>query len=398
MDEALHALCLSVEPALSADVTAALTHLPGFSVRTREADYQSGLRDLRDPDLVIVILAADATAGLNVIEDVLRALPSTRVLALSRDESPELIIKSMRAGADEFLPLPVTPTALLKVCIKVSETRRSSGPAQARKGEVWAAYGPKGGVGVTTVVTNLAFALRAAQRDTVLVDLDVYNGDLALFLNLTPTYTLRDITTNFRRLDSVFLQGTMSRHPSGIELLAAPPVGAGEPPLELSGDQIRSILELLRSLHEVTLVDTAGLPSDATRTALAVANRILLVTELTIPSLRGCIRTLDWLREEDSDVDAKVEIIVNKYANKGAEVPLADATRTLKLPTRAILPRDDATAIAAINNGLSLEEVRGGNPLARAIAALVTPGTPPADGGAKRKGLMRLFSTAERSA
>src|SRR5262245_21175648 len=298
MDEALHALCLSVDPAASAGVTEALAHLPGFSVRTREADYQSGLRDLRDPDLVIVILGPDATHGLNVIEDVLRVLPSTRVLALSQDENPELMIRAMRVGADEFLPLPVTRTALLKVCIKVSETKRCSGPAQARRGEVWVAYGPKGGVGVTTLVTNLAFALRATQRDTALVDLDVYNGDLALFLNLTPTYSLRDITQNFRRLDSVFLQGTMSRHASGIELLAAAPVAAGETPLELTGEHVQGILDLLRSLHEVTVVDTAGIPTEATRAAFGVANRIFLVAELTIPSLRGCIRTLDVLRED----------------------------------------------------------------------------------------------------
>src|SRR5262249_5850680 len=89
MDEALHAVCLSAEPTLSAEVTAAMTHLPGFSVRMREADYQLGLKDLRDPDLVVVILGIDPTPGLNVIEDVLRAAPSTRVLALSRDENPE---------------------------------------------------------------------------------------------------------------------------------------------------------------------------------------------------------------------------------------------------------------------------------------------------------------------
>src|SRR5262245_62988647 len=112
MDEALHAICLSGDPAAAAEVTAALTRLPGFTVRTREADYQGGLRDLRDPDLVVVILDSDATQGLNVIEDVLRAVPSTRVLALSRDENPELMIRAMRAGADEFLPLPVTATAL----------------------------------------------------------------------------------------------------------------------------------------------------------------------------------------------------------------------------------------------------------------------------------------------
>src|SRR3990172_5384133 len=66
----------------------------------------------------------------------------------------------MRAVADEFLPLPATPNALLKVCLKVSETRRCSQPAQNPRGEVWVAYSGKGGVGVTTPVANLAFSLR----------------------------------------------------------------------------------------------------------------------------------------------------------------------------------------------------------------------------------------------
>ena len=118
----------------------------------------------------------------------------------------------------------------------------------------------------------------------------------------------------------------------------------------------------------------------------------------TIPSLRGCIRTLDWLREDGIEVESRVEIVVNKCTSKAPEVPLADATRTLKLPMRAVLPRDDATALAAVNNGLSLEEVRAGTALGRAIATLVTPGPPATESGLKRKGLMRLFSTAERSA
>ncbi len=399
MDEVLQALCLSLEPVVSAEVTATLACLPGFTVRAREADYQGGLRDLREPDLAIVVLGNEPVLGLAVIEEVHRSSPSTRVLALSRDENPGLIIKSMRAGADEFLPLPVTSSTLLKVCIKVSETKRCNSPTHAgTRGEVWVAYSPKGGVGVTTMVTNLAFALRAARRDTALVDLDVYTGDLAVFLNVTPTYTLRDIVTNFRRLDSVFLQGTMSRHPAGLELLAAPAVMPGEPPLQLTGEHTNAILDLLRSLHEVTLVDTPGIPSEATSAAIACASRILLVTELTIPSIRSCLRTLDWWTEAGIDVAARVEVVVNNYANKPAEVPPADAAKTLKLPVRAILPRDDVTALTAVNNGLSVQEVRSGSPLHRAIVDLIAPQTPAADSAPKRKGFRRLFSAAERGA
>ena len=399
MDETLQALCLSPDAPASAEVTALIARLPGFSVRMREADYQSGLRDLRDPDLAIVVLSAEPMLGLTVIEEVHRNAPSTRVLALSRDENPELIIKAMRAGADEVLPLPVTVNALLKVCLKVSETRRVEMRSHAAaQGEVWTVYSPKGGVGVTTLVTNLAFALRQVQRDAALVDLDVFTGDLAVFMNVTPTYTLRDIAVDFRRLDSVFLQGTMTRHPSGLELLAAPAVMPGEPALDLGREHVSAILDLLRSLHEVTVVDTPGVPSEATAAALTAANRIFLVTELTIPSLRGCLRTLDWFREEGIEVPGRVEVIVNKYSGKPAEVPPAEAAKTLKLPIRTILPRDDVTALTAINSGVPLQEVRGGSPLQRAIADLVAPTAPTGEAGTKRKGFRRLFSTAEKSA
>ena len=57
-------------------------------------------------------------------------------------------------------------------------------------------------------------------------DLDVYSADMPLFMNLTPAYSLRDLAGNFKRLDSVFIQNAMMRHPSGLQLLAAPPAAA----------------------------------------------------------------------------------------------------------------------------------------------------------------------------
>ncbi len=396
MNEDLHAICLSNEPGPSAEVAAALTQLPGFTVRVREADYQSGLRDLRQPQLAIVILGTEPAPGLTVVEEIHRSSPSTRVLALSNDDNPQLLIKAMRAGADELLRLPVTPTDLLKVCIKMSETRRSEPGQTGPRGEIWAAHSPKGGVGVTTVVANLAFALRAARRDVALVDLS--GGDLAVFLNVAPTYTLRDIADNFRRLDSVFLQGTMTRHSSGLELLAARAPMPGEPALDLDGAKTRAILDLMQSLRDVTLIDTAHYLSEPTQAALLCASRILLIADLSIPTLRGCLRTLEWLKEEGVELTSRVEVVINKHTGKAFEIPPDEISKALKLPVRAILPRDDATALAAINNGVPIHDIRGGSPLDRAIADLAMASTQVTDSNAKRKGFLRLFSAAEKTA
>jgi pilus assembly protein CpaE len=398
MDEALNVLCLSTDAALSSEVVATLRTLPGFAVSARELDYGTGidLHALPEPQLTIVVLGTDPLPGLAVIEEVHRVLPAAQVLALASEEHPATLIKAMRAGADEFLPFPLDPIALLKVCVKVSALR--SVTTGAAKGEVWVAHGPKAGVGVTTFVANLGFALRAAGREAALVDLDVYSGDLSLFLNVTPGYSLRDIASNFRRLDSVFLQGTMIRHRSGLGLLAAPPPNPGEAPVLLTSEQTLRILELLDGTYQVTLVDTTSVPLESTRAALSCADRIFLITELTLPALRASARALEALRQEGIDPRTTVELVVNKYANRSWEVSPGEASKTLRLPIRAMIPRDDAVVYTAVNSGLPLEQVRGGTGLQRAIAALVASPAAPTDPRPMLQGFRRLFSGAERRA
>ena len=399
MDEPLNVLCLGNDPAASRQVIGMLSRLPGFAVTAREVGYAPGdipVEEGWEPHLAVVILGADPAPGLAVIEEVHRAAPAAQVLALAPEENPETIIKALRAGADEFLPLPLDGNGLLKVCIKVSAIRSSSRQTGRPRGEVWVGYGAKGGVGVTTLVANLGVALRAAGRGTALVDLDVYSGDLALFLNVTPAYSLRDIATNFKRLDSVFLQGTMVRHRSGLEILAAPPPVPGDPPLALTAEQTLAVLDLLDRTHEVTLVDGGSLPLESTRAALGCADRIFVVTELSLPALRACMRTLDWLRQEGIDPSAVAEIVVNKHANRAWEVPPEEAARTLKLPIRALVPRDDAVVWEAINGGRPLDDVKPGAPVQRAIAALAAPHGTARPTSAVVKGFRRLFAAAER--
>jgi pilus assembly protein CpaE len=181
-------------------------------------------------------------------------------------------------------------------------------------------------------------------------------------------------------------------------VLASPPLASGESPLFLSREQATDILDLMCGTYQVVLVDTPGVPTEAARAALAAADRIFLVTELTVPSLRGCLRTVDALREEGVDTNAVVEVVVNKYGNRAAELSPAEASRTLNLPLRVLLPRDDTAAWTSANTGMPLAEVRGGATLHRAIAGLVSRTPDNEDPSRKRTGLLRLFSGAERRA
>jgi pilus assembly protein CpaE len=397
MSESLDILVLGLDGGGTASVVRVLSSLPGFAITAREADYPGGIRALRDaePDLAVVILPDDPSLGLSVIDDVHRIAPATRVLALAQREDADTIVSAMRAGADEFLTLPPAPTALLKLCIKISAARRAA-PQSTRNGEVWVAHAPKPGVGATTLVANLAIALRQAGRETAVVDLDFHSGDLALYLNVSPTYSLRDIAENPKRLDQLFLQGTMTRHPSGLDLLAAPQHRPGALPIEVSGQQSCAIVDLLCSMYDVILVDTPAVPSPAILAAVSRASRLFLLTDRSVPAVRACLHALDWLRNEGVDVDRVVELIVNKHGRLPVEIPSEEVSKTLKLPLRACFARDDAAALAAINNGLPLKDVRGGQPLAAAIADLVS--RDPHDGEQKRSGLLRLFTAKARRA
>jgi pilus assembly protein CpaE len=395
MAETLHVLCLSPDATTAAGVAAMLASCPDITTATRMADYDEGLKDLREPDLVIVVLEEDPTRGLGVVEAVRRTGRKVHILAVSVDDDPETTIRTVRSGADEQLWLPLSQRDLLKVCIKVTETRRGQAGTKRHGGELWVAYSAKGGVGVTTIVTNLALALRARGRDVALADLDVYTGDAALFLNLAPTHSLRDVVTNLKRLDSTFVQSAMIRHPTGLHVLAAPEQ-TREAPLELTHEQAIAILDVLTGMHEVTLVDTPGIRCEVTRAALTSADRIFLVTELSLPSLRATVRTLDWLRGEGVDPGETVDVVMNKHTGRAPEIAPSEAARTLGVPFRALLPRDDAVAWAAVNGGLPLSDVPNGTTLQRAIAGLASrEGKAGSEPPRRRRGLLGFLSGAD---
>ena len=391
--EPLRVLCLSPDPTIAAGVAAMFASVPDFPLATRTVGYDEGLQALREPDLAVVVLEDDPSRGIAVIEGVRRGARSAYVVAVSVDDDADTIVPAMRAGAHEHLSLPLSQQDLFKTCIKVIERRRGHESDDGRHGELWVAYGPKGGVGVTTLVVNLAVALQAAQRNVAVVDLDVYAGDAAVFLDVRPTCTLRQVATS-EHLDPVFRRGAMVRHGSGLSILAAPSASREEATLSLSAERTLAILELVTGMHEVTLVDTPGIPSEATRAALGAADRVLLVTELTVPALRGCVRTLDWLRGEGVEVEGTVDVVVNRHDGRLAgAVPLKEASRTLGLPLRTLRPRDDAAALEAVNAGRPLSDVRPGCVLERAIGALASPGATPVETTGRRTGFLRLFAS-----
>lgn len=391
MRDQLRILLLAIDAGTRGEIRTLLGGNDVAAVDCVEGNFDEGLKLIRDagPDVVMVVMDGDARAALSLMEEVTRTAPSAQLFAMSRDDSTENIVKAMRAGAGEFLSLPLDPPQVLKALIKVITLRRLAVPRGA-EGKIWTVYSPKGGAGVTTVAANLAIELTGMGKSVCLVDLDFQAGDLALFLNLNPAYTMLDIALNFRRLDSVFLQGTLTRHASGLFLLAAPPHNSSDGG-SIPVDQVGTVLELLKSTYDVVIVDTSRNLADETLAALQSANRILLLMELTLPFLRGYRRTMELLDGMSVPRD-RVDTVISKHNGARAAIPLEEAKKTLGVSVAHMIPRDDETALAALNKGLPLREVKANSPLRRSIVqlaeTLISPAAAEGTEVKRKKGLL----------
>src|SRR5215510_833221 len=196
----------------------------GEFVTSRQAAHEA---PARRPDLVIVEVdekgpASPAEQPAWVIGSLTRALPGAVIFATGQSTSADFVIEVIRAGALEFIRRPVERDDLISALEKVVRLRRGA-PGARQPGHVPSVFSTKGGLGVTTMATNLAVCLaERAQGSTILVDLDTRQSDVTTFLNLQPSYSILDALENLDRLDESFLRGLVSKHSSGLAILPGP--------------------------------------------------------------------------------------------------------------------------------------------------------------------------------
>src|SRR5216684_4620136 len=237
------------------------------------AEIRSSLSELIEPDLEIAEAGAELAAAMNgdagaevamVVfnenDDAATEYLQTQaqnqshpaLFALLRDRSSNLMRRALRAGADEVLFLPLDHSDAARALLKISEARRRS--ERPGNGVICSFVSGTGGVGVTTLTANLALALRyVSQKQAAVMDLDLQSSDLSVLLNIEPEHTLMDLADPGKKIDSIQLESTLSKHPSGIYLLAAPKrIEDGE---MIGANQIGAALDLMRQLFDFVVVD-----------------------------------------------------------------------------------------------------------------------------------------------
>jgi pilus assembly protein CpaE len=363
-----------------------------FDLVVRFCGYAELADLVRTGRWTLVALEAEAERGdaLETVGRLAGFVPRPGILVAARGGDIALVRRALEAGADDVVSLPLDGDELRKALVKLR--RAGARPAMARQasGEVITLCGGRGGIGVTTAAVNLAFQLGAlTDAEVALLDLDLQRGDVAAFLNLAPADSLATLAAADGEADALFLAGTLTRHPDGVFVLAAP--AEIEEADAIGHDDVARALGLLRAQFRYTIVDTARTITGATVAAFEQSAHVLLVSDLSIPGIRAARRLRDLLERLGVPPSA-VGLLVTEAVP--GPVSVTDAARAIGREPLLVIPRD-AAAFDAMNEGTPLNGRQTPLPAAMAqlaakLAGVVRP--------ARRRpsGLRRLFARAGR--
>ena len=320
----------------------------GFTRTIEASDRQEAIAMMRDGqfDLVIVPVEGVTPSELIALEREIRKDANTTVIATAPSPQPDLILRAMRAGVHEFLVYPPKQEELAGAV----ERLMRRGAAEAQRGELIAIYSGKGGLGSTSIAVNIAQALGMQRTDSrvALVDLVVTGGDVRVYLNLKPAYDLSHLIAKGSQIDTELLNSVLTPVQGGVWAL---PTGDTPEDEELfDSAAVGSILGLLQNQFNYTVVDCEHHLSEATLTALDTANKIVLVTQLTVPALRSTQRSLAVCRRLGYD-ESKFCVVVNRHQS-GDVLPVKDAEDLLQAPIYWKLPNDYRLSAESLTQGV----------------------------------------------
>jgi pilus assembly protein CpaE len=299
-------------------------------------------------DVTIVDLDDDIDQAIRVIEGICSRNAATTVMAYSSRNDSTLMRRSMQAGAREFLIEPLLPETVNEAFARASSRRL--GPEKTR-GKMLVFVPSKGGVGVTTIAANFALALtKESGAKVVVVDMDFQLGEIALGLGMTATFSIVDALVNASRLDKQFLSTMLVRHSSGLAILSSPDeYNFFQFAVDQGADRL---FQILREEFDYVVVDTGTCHGVLQEKLFMEADKLYLVTEMNLPSLRNAHRLISFLSARDGS--RVLEVVLNRFNSRHGEIDEQSATKALARPINWRVPNAWAAARAAQDSGIPL--------------------------------------------
>ncbi|WP_010247421.1 AAA family ATPase [Acetivibrio cellulolyticus] len=323
------------------------------------------------PDIVLMDINMPVMDGIKATEEISLNVPETAVIIMSVQGESEYLRKAMTAGAKDFLNKPFSSDDLITTILKTydieSQRRQRSNVTKVKeevKSKIITVFSTKGGVGKTTLASNLAVSMaRTTKKRVALVDLDLQFGDIAIMLNASVKNTISDIIKEINQLDGDVVEDYLVTHFSGVRLLPAPL--KPEYAEYITASHVEKILNTLKDHYHYIIVDTSASFHETVLQALDMSDRILMLSTLDLPTIKNVKAGLDVMETLHYPKE-KINIILNK-ASEQFGIKYKDFENTLKHQIWAYIPEDSQTVITSANKGFPFVMTRTETKVAKAV-------------------------------
>jgi pilus assembly protein CpaE len=298
--------------------------------------------------------------------------PPVVVVTQNFDENVARSLLQMRVA--DFLVKPVAPIELVRACARVAKGKAGAATTEA---QIYTYLPAVGGAGVTTLAVQTAMLLlnsgnARTRPSTCLVDLDFQHGAVADYLDLEPRLNLSEIEPRPERLDRQLLEVMLSHHASGLAVVAAP-----NRPAEMRSfdpDVVTRLLDMVSSNFDYVVFDMPRTWFSWTDSVLLGSNKLFIVSESTVPSLRHAKHLVAAIKERLGEAP-QPQVIVNRFQQRmfSSGLRRADLVQALGDAFAAAIPNDYNLVREAIDRGVPLDEVRPGNKITLQLKKLVVP-------------------------
>jgi pilus assembly protein CpaE len=268
------------------------------------------------PDVVFLGVTEPIERPLQTVEALQSLMPDTPILVYSETKELEIIRKAMMAGARDFLAKPIKPETLRQSVITALEAEekrklRQLGqlPGAATAGTIITVFGAKGGIGKSTISTNLAVALARMERSSVvIVDLDNGFGDIAGMLDVRPERTLFDMVRDLDMVERDDIERYVSKHElTDLDVMAGPTVLEWR---KISPDQVRRAIDFLAKNYDTVILDTSGMLNELAEMAVEIATIVLWITTTEYASVKDSLEAMQALKMLSYSQE-RVRIVMN---------------------------------------------------------------------------------------
>lgn len=309
------------------------------------------------------------------------------LIARSTSRDPDVLLRSMRAGCNDFIGGAFDSAAFEESLKRISQQWTIRATSNTARGSVLTFLGAKGGVGTTTLAVHFAvYLVQCHKKKVLLIDNHPQLGHVCVYLGIDgSSYYFHELVRNLNRLDSELLRGYIASHPTGLDVLSSPDVVSSRKVVE--AEDMAQTLDFLRGEYDYVLVDCACALDDTNLAVIEASNQVFLIATPEIGAIRDLSRMIDNLSQNEQNAE-RIKAVINRFTSQHG-VNIEQIEKAIRLPANVRLPNSYAEVVRAGIMGQPIDAKQKGEfpaQMLKWVTSIAGPAVGMEPAGAKKSG------------